>query len=182
MQKFKIIYDEEKAVQEKVRIDAEIPEKNSNMKAKNRIITIVTIALAATFIICTFAGFWYLSTLDLGVTWDILLGFAAMIITVFVGCGLYFFYSNNTYEIMPANDYYTPAIQYHNATENNKILNIETLGNPPWQITLVLEDKDHVVTKEKINLNFAHKLRTDINETIINLDERTIYTPYNKED
>lgn len=178
----KIIYNQEKAVQEKLRIDAEIPEKNSNMKAKNRIITIVTIALAATFIICTFAEFWYLYTLDLGVIWDILLGFAAIIITVFVGCCLYFFYINHIAVVMPVEDYYTPAIQYHYAAENKKILNIKTLGNPPWQITLVLEDKDHIVTEKKINLHFAHKHRSDISETIIDLDKQIVYTPYNKEE
>lgn len=177
----KIIYDATKAEQEKLRLDTEIPERNRKYKARNRIIAVVTIVLAIALVFGSGAGMRYISTLDLGV-WHFVIGFAALLIAVFAGVGLYLFYRDNIDIIMPAEDYYTPAIQYHCAVENKKILNIKTLGNPPWKLYLVLEDEDHVVTEKEINLHFSHKLRTDISETRIDLDERVVYTPYNEED
>lgn len=178
----KIVYDKEKAIQEKQRIDAETPERNHKAKTRNRILTILTILLVAAFVIGTGGVTWYISTLHLGIGGQIVYGFFAMVAAGIVAVGLYLFYCDHLNVIMPAEDYYTPAIQYHYAVENKKILNIKTLGNPPWKLTLVLEDENHIVTEKEINLHFAHKVRTDISETIIDMDNRIVYTPYIQEE
>lgn len=178
-----IIYNQENAIQTKQKIDTETPEMNRKAKAKNRILAIVTIALAAVFVFCIFAGFRYLSTLDWGTTKHILIGFAAMIGGIFFGWGVYVYYSNNTYKIMPAEDYYTSAILYHHAVENKKVLKIETYGDPVYKIRLFLEDENHIVSEKELQLfSFTNAMRTDISETIIDLDKRIVYTPYNQEE
>lgn len=180
----KIIYDATKAEQEKLRLDTEIPEKNRKYARNNRIGSIL-LALCVLCLEIDIILVSYYVTKALGIENDRVLFAEWCLCCAFVSLlvigGAFALYFVNKDIILPAEDYYSPAIKYHTTTQGKKILDIKTLGSPPWKLYLNVEDENHVVTKEEINLHFPNKVRTDISEIIIDMNEQVVYTPYEKE-
>lgn len=172
----KIIYDEAKAEQAKCRYDAKIPEQNRRYKKANIIRTVV-FALCELVVLCLVVLSW--STLYR------LMSAAGLLLCIVAGliCAgfVYVIYISSTDVIMPVEDYYSPAVKYYCATKDKKLLKTKTMGNPPWQLTLVLEDENHIVTEATINLHFPKKTRADISEIIIDMNEQIVYIPYEEQ-
>jgi hypothetical protein len=65
-------------------------------------------------------------------------------------------------------------IQYDNVTNNRELLDTNIDGDCLW---LTLKEQDNRVV-EKVNCNFSKEIRTDIDETVVDLESGIILIPY----
>ena len=78
-----------------------------------------------------------------------------------------------------AEDFAAPAIyQYHKMLENYKILDVKAEFNKgDYYVTFTLENDNHEVSYKTI-YGFKSTIKTDITETVVDIKNRKICTPY----
>ena len=78
-------------------------------------------------------------------------------------------------------EYYDALILYYIATKDKTILNhkLSNKHDNVYQLTLVLEDKSHIVTERTLICDFYKQVRSDISEVTVDLSKGTVYFPYN---
>lgn len=177
-----IIYDKEKAIVTKQKIDSDTPEVNRQAEKHNHI------RLFACVIVYFIFFFVLLHISDLYCKY-----FDAIKIVQIVGiftCGMLMLigaiiagnvYNNICEPICTAAQRYPLPVRYHLATQENTVVRCE-FTEAKNKIELTLEDASHRTKQEKLFLLAFHsETRTDIKEIIINLDEKTIYKPVKSE-
>lgn len=183
-----IIYNEDKAIRDKQRIDAEAPRQNRRAKLRNGVLLIVLIVLATAVV----AGAWFgLHRCEMEVQGKVSIFILLIIVVAVVGLNIW---SRNFEPMRTAAERYPANVWFYLATKDKRILkqlldgknisDIEPkicasfLSN--FIIKLTLENKDHVVTTKEIRLPiWPTQFRTDITVPIVDLDKEIVMIPYN---
>ena len=185
----KFIYDEQKAIQEKQRIDEETPELNRKAKADNRLLAYICAVGAV--VLLNGLGYWLR---PYAIETRRLLGGVGVGITLGVNCALMagalglalLAYRGRKKPVLTSEERYPSNVQYYVATKNKTILDVSPLriGKEggvvvAYCVTLALEDENHIVSKNLIEFSsFRTQERTDLDETIVDLDAKIIHIPY----
>ena len=190
----KIIYDQEKAVQEKLRIDAEttaviVHNQQTRKRNQHRLFLSTLISVLALFCLLLVDQF-VRPALNLTSTgtllWNI---FGTLIILGIAVLYLHHYYFREPMVPSRPEDRYPPTVKYHLLTQNQTVLEAELFydySTAPAQpyLRLTLEDQNHVVRKNYgITFPSVHtETRTDISEAVFDLDACILCKPYTKEE
>lgn len=168
-----VICDEVKALQEKAEIDVSIPKRNRRAKLNNAILVAVTgfVAIGAFWT----AGFFYNDDFVVpsifSFTAVLVLFVLIELLTPFEWEPLY-----NPKEMYSVNTEYCLVKHGKNILDRKLECN-----NGRYWLVVHLEDENHVVSKERLQLYlFSHEVRTDILEITIDLIHSAVYFPYEK--
>lgn len=181
----KFIYDEEKAIGDKQLIDEETPEQNRRAKIYNVILaTILSLLAIVASVLAWNCGEYILGKARPLIGYDRVVMMMGVCLVVGIFVALYIFKKD---VVMTAEERYPVNVGFLLATKNKKVLNANIvlcnefllIGNN-YELTLTLEDENHIVTTKKLQLiYFNPQTRTDISETTVDLDNKIICEPFN---
>lgn len=176
----KIIYDEAKAIQEKEKNDISIPKKDRRRTINNTIFVIVVLAV----LVGVFFGARFL----IENAYETFPSEMSFWIAIFAALGVCFFFVVFLSEVclfgweppLDPCEWYSANVRYYLAAKDKTVLGHKLhLQGEKYILELTLEDKNHIVSKTRIwQRPLKVKIRTDVSETIVDLEKDVVYMPY----
>lgn len=177
MKAIKVIYDESKAIQKKKEADDALPKANREARIHNAIWTIPTILLG---VLITILWVWALtdSNLDINLNFTPFL-LSCLLVPIFYALISWAVFSVKLDPIYEPGENYPALVLYYQAIEGKTVLDYEFHSYQyDYELTAVLENEEHVVSRYTLPTRFPAVTRTDVPEITFDLENQVAYVPY----